>query len=173
MVQQDEQTQQALSYVRHQAAKPLADLGALMERTAADCDRCLEGITDRQAEFKYDSEWSVKEVLGHLIGAMALVNGDIFQVAQGKEPRPAYVEGPTSGYERAIEDLRGALAREWSETVRLVRSLSEQLGQKAMPPHPMFGPLNTKEWIAFARLHAMDHVQQIEKVKATPGYPQN
>ncbi len=35
----------------------------------------------------------------------------------------------------------------------------------------MFGPLNGKEWIAFQRLHAMDHVQQMEKVKAHPGYP--
>ena len=38
-------------------------------------------------------------------------------------------------------------------------------------PHPMFGPLNLKEWIAFHRIHAMDHIQQIDKIKADAGYP--
>jgi hypothetical protein len=173
MTQDADVREQVLSYARHQAAKSPADLAELMERTSADCARCLEGMTDRQAEFKYDREWSVKEVLGHLIGAMALVNADIAGVAQGKEPRPAYGEGPTSGYERGLEDLRGALAREWSRTIRLVRSLSDDVAGKAMPPHPMFGPLNLKEWIAFLRLHAMDHIQQMETIKAHTDYPED
>ncbi len=38
-------------------------------------------------------------------------------------------------------------------------------------PHPVFGPLNVKELLAFHRLHAMDHIQQIERIKADAGYP--
>ncbi|MGH9894386.1 MAG: hypothetical protein ACREA0_20860, partial [bacterium] len=73
MVQQDETSQQALAYVRHQATKTLADLRVLAERTAADCSRCLEGISDSQARFKPGNEWSVKEVLDHVIYATARV----------------------------------------------------------------------------------------------------
>ena len=44
-----------------------------------------------------------------------------------------------------------------------------------MPPetweHPTLGPLNIKELIALHRLHIMDHVQQIEKIKGDQGYP--
>src|SRR5437016_5049842 len=72
MAQPDERTRAALAYVRHQATKSLADLRVLVERTAADCRRCLEGITEEQARFKPGNEWSVKEVLGHLIEATAL-----------------------------------------------------------------------------------------------------
>ena len=60
-----------------------------------------------------------------------------------------------------IEELRQALADQWSETVSLVGSLSDEAGEKPMPEHPWFGPLNGKEWIAFQLLHAMDHIQQI------------
>jgi len=46
MVPRDERTQQALTYVRHQATKSLADLRVLLERTAVDCGRCL-GVSVR------------------------------------------------------------------------------------------------------------------------------
>ncbi len=181
MTQDPDIQQRVLSYVRHQAAKDSADLAALMERTAADCARCLDGISEEQAAFKpalsgaegYDEEWSVKEVLGHMLLSMAAVNGDIARIAEGREPSPSYGVGGTSGGGRSIEELRQALAHQWSETVRLVHSLSEEAGHKPMPEHPMFGPLNSKEWIAFQRLHAMDHIQQIEMIKAHPDYPED
>ncbi len=71
MAQQDERTQQTLAYIRHQASKSLADLRVVVERTAADCGRCLESISEAQARFKPGNEWSVKEVLNHLIYATA------------------------------------------------------------------------------------------------------
>ncbi len=165
--------QRVLSYVRHQAAKDSDDLATLMERTAAECARCLEGICEEQAAFQYEQEWSVKEVLGHLVGSVALVNSDIARIAEAKEPSPAYGVGGTSGGERPFEELRQALADEWEGSVKLVRSLSEEAGYKPMPEHPWFGPLNGKEWIVFQRLHAMDHIQQIEMIKAHPDYPKD
>jgi hypothetical protein len=35
----------------------------------------------------------------------------------------------------------------------------------------MFGKLNILEWIAFQRVHAQDHIRQVEKNKADPAYP--
>ena len=72
MSQQDE-TAQALGYIRHQAAKGVVGLLALAERTAGDCVRCLEGISEEQARFNPGGEWSVKEVLDHMIYATAHV----------------------------------------------------------------------------------------------------
>ena len=70
---QHNETPQILGYIRHQASKSWAGLRALAERTAADCGRCLEGISEEQARFKPSNEWSVKEVLDHMIYATAQV----------------------------------------------------------------------------------------------------
>src|SRR2546425_9159718 len=89
MVQQDETTQQALAYIRHQASKGLAGLRVLAELTAADCGRCLEGMSEEQARFKPGDEWSVKEVLDHLIYSTArTVIEPIRDLGGGKVPRP-------------------------------------------------------------------------------------
>src|SRR2546430_11380310 len=89
MVELDQGTQLALSYIRHQASKSLAGLRVLAERTAADCGRCLEGISEEQARFKPGDEWSVKEVLDHLIYSTArTVIEPIRDLGGGKVPRP-------------------------------------------------------------------------------------
>ncbi len=171
MTQDTDIREQALAYVRHQAVKSMDDLAVLMERTAADCARCLEGVSDQQAAFRYDQEWCIKEVLGHMLDSGTAVNADIARLAEEGPPRPLTGAGETSDWERPIQELRQALADQWSETVRLTRSLTEKAGRKPSLEHPMFGPMDGKEWIAFQRLHAMDHVQQMEKVKAHRGYP--
>ncbi len=179
MVQQNEQTQQALAYARHQAAKGIADLAALMRRTAEDCARCLEGVSEQQARFRPpagtgptgEDEWSITDVLAHIIDSTATVNREIAGLVKGKPPAPVSGIGVTPGDDRPIEEIRRSLADLWDETARLVASLPEDASLEPTRAHPWFGPLNFREWIAFQRLHALDHVQQIEKVKAAPGYP--
>lgn len=171
MEQQDERTPQAFSYVRHQGSKSLADLQALAKRTAADCGRCLEGVSEGQARFKPGDEWSVKEVLDHLIHATAQVTERIRDLAAGKAPRPVTEENSAGRSTLAIQALRKEMARLLEETVVLVGSLPEGGPPSGTWEHPFFGPLNLKETIAMHRLHVMDHVQQIEKIKAEPGYP--
>ncbi len=171
MTQNTDSREQALSYIRHQATKGLAGLAALMERTGADCARCLEDVGEEQATFHYDQEWSIKEVLGHMIESGKGVNREIGNLV---EDRPSVREarmGVVSGADRQIAELRQTLADLWSETGRLVGSLPEDGNLERTWDHPMFGSLNFREWIGFQRLHAMDHVQQMEKVKAHPGYP--
>ena len=106
MVELDEGTL-ALSYIRHQASKSLAGLRVLAERTTADCGRCLEGISEEQARFKPGNEWSVKEVLDHLIYATAqAVIEPIRDLGGGKTPRP--FTSDNSGGSGAAVDPRAA-----------------------------------------------------------------
>jgi len=179
MAQQNEQAAEVLAYARHQAAKSIADLTALMERTAADCARCTEGVTEHQARFRPpagtgptgEDEWSITDVLAHIIDSTATVNREIARLVEGTPPSPVTGIGVTPGDDRPIEEIRRSLAGLWDETARLVASLPEDASLEPTRAHPWFGPLNFREWIAFQRLHALDHVQQIEKVKAAPGYP--
>lgn len=172
MVQRDERTQQALNYISHQASKSLADLRVLAERTAADCGRCLEGISEGQARFKPGDEWSVKEVLDHLTYATAQVTIErIRDLAAGKVPRPFMADNSGGRATQSIRELRQEMGRLLEETVVLVGSLREGDPPPGTWEHPSLGPLTLKELIALHRLHVMDHVQQIEKIKADPGYP--
>ena len=171
MTQSTDIREQALAYMRHQAAKSMGDLAVLMERTAAECARCLEGLSEEQAIFKYDEEWCVKEVLGHMLESGKGVNREIANLVEDNAPSREARMGLVSEAGRPIEELRQALANLWSVTGRLVASLPEGDNLDRTWQHPFFGPLNFKEWIAFQRLHAMDHVQQMEKVKAHPDYP--
>ncbi len=170
MTQDTDIREQALSYIRHQATKSLDDLAGLMERTAADCARCLEGVSEEQAGFQYDQEWSMKEVLGHMLVSGKGVNKEIANLVENSPSEKEARMGVTSGADRPVGELRRALTELWRETGRLVGSLPEDGNLERTWDHPMFGPLNLSEWIAFQRLHAMDHVQQMEKVKAHPDY---
>ncbi len=172
MTQDTDSREQALSYIRHQATKSMDDLAGLMERTAADCARCLGGVSEEQGSFQYDEEWSIKEVLGHMLDSGKGVNQEIANLVEDNPPSRTARMGIVSGTDRSIEELRRALTELWGETGRLVASLPEAGNLEPTWDHPMFGSLNFREWIAFQRLHAMDHVQQMEKVKAHSDYPQ-
>ena len=163
--------EQVLSYARHQAAGSMADLAALMERTGAECSRCLEAVSEEQAGFRYGDEWSIKQVLGHIVEATGTVNRGIVELAAGRQAQAVGQVGETPGVERPLEDLRRAVADLWSETVRLVNSLPEDGNLERTWDHPWFGPLNFKEWIAFQRIHAVDHLRQMERLKEHPDYP--
>ena len=119
-------TQLALSYIRHQASKSLAGLRVLAERTTADCGRCLEGISEEQARFKPGNEWSVKEVLHHLIYATAqAVIEPIRDLEGGKTPRPFTPDNSGDRALQSIQELRKEMGRLLEETAMLVGSLPE------------------------------------------------
>ena len=180
----DDRMTQAQEYLRYQGAKSLDDLGALMDRTAGDWARCLDGMSDAQAVFKPatptgpegEDEWCAKEVLGHVLASQRGLNVTIAEMA-GVEPPAEAEQVRTMGVKseddeaRSLADLRPRIAAVCEESKRLVTSLpeGEKLEQKF--PHPIFGELNLKEWFAFHRVHAMDHIQQIEAIKADPRYP--
>src|SRR3989304_838414 len=142
MTQSPEIAQQAVSYIRHQAAKSLPELAALMERTGAECARCLEDVAETQASFSHDEEWSMKEVVGHMLGSGEAINREIAGLAAGRESRPPGRTGVTAGGDRPLNELRRALAGLWAETGRLVGSLPEGGNLERTWDHPRFGPPN-------------------------------
>ena len=176
MTQTQDPIQKALEYMRYQGAKSFDDLIALIDRTGAQWSGALEGMSGQQATFQPEGEWCAKEVLGHLITANRGINQQIADMAGVQSPRAAEraraMGEISSEYERMdIGELRGEVDDVFVEIKQLMSSLasSDKLDQKF--PHPMFGPLNLKEWFAFHRVHAMDHIQQLDKIKADPAYP--
>jgi len=175
--QQADPIQQGLSYMRHQGAKSFSEIDAMLERTENDWRQCLEAMSDAQATFKPAGEWCAKEVVGHVISTDRSINQDVASLG-GVEPPAERVEevrvmGVVSeNYEAMpISGLCDMIVGVFMESRMLAGALqkSEQLERSF--PHPIFGPLNLKEWLAFHRIHSMDHIQQIDKIRADPGYP--
>lgn len=176
MAEMDPGIQKALEYMRYQGAKGFDEMIALMERTSGDWSRALEGWSDVQAGFKPGEEWSAKEVLAHVLYSNRGVNQQIAEMAGVESPRPSprvTAMGQSSDeYEQmSMDELRLVTTEAFEENKTLVAALesSDKLDQSF--PHPMFGELNLKEWIAFQRVHAMDHMQQLDQIKADSAYP--
>lgn len=177
MTQETDSVQQARGYMEHQASKGLASLSALIERTGADWSRCLETISEEQATYRLDGEWSAKDVLGHFIVGSHGVNSKIADHAKGPDFAATLDTDWTLGMsedserERPIDELRSRVGALFEETKHLVDQLEEGDRLDETFKHPAFGDLNLTQWIAFQRIHSMDHIQQIDKIKTDPEYP--
>ena len=143
-------------------------------------------MSDGQAAFKPavpigppgEDEWCAKEVIGHLLVSNEGINQQIVEMAGVTSPIAQHEKVSSMGAQSeadealSIDRLRERIAGVFDETQNLVVSLDESDKLHQQFPHPVFGPLNLKEWIAFHRIHAMDHIQQIDKIKSDPAYPQ-
>ncbi len=167
--------EQARGYCSHQASKGVDSLASLMERTRADWERCLEGMTEEQASFAPGEEWTAREVVKHFLKATDGVNREIENLTAGEVPGSTEEadlarigETPDCG---TTDKMREGAADVFAEIVRLTRALKGNAHLDRQFPHPAFGQLSILEWIAFQRLHGMDHMGQIDKNKADAGYP--
>jgi hypothetical protein len=70
-----------------------------------------------------------------------------------------------------VPELSAQTVAIFGEIAGLTRSLEGNAHLGKQFPHPAFGQLDVLQWIAFQRLHGMDHMGQIEKNKADAGYP--
>lgn len=173
-LQQPDAMQKAVDYCTHQADKGLDSLVALMQRTAADWQRCLDGVSDTQAEFSpAANEWTTKEVVTHFLQATDGVNRQVEKLTHGKDIGVLAPGGPDQRPKatNTVAELSDGIAEIFDEIVKLTRSLEGNENLDKTFPHPAFGQLTITQWIAFQRLHGMDHMQQIDKNKADAGYP--
>ena len=175
MTQQADVVEQALGYCRHQAGKGIESLAGLMERTGADWQRCLEGMREDQAQFAPGAEWPARAVVNHFLDVTAGINKQVREFTGGKMPETAdegvLEEMGDQPEASTVPEMRKALDGLFVDLVALTRSLEGNPNLDKQFPHPMFGQLNILEWIAFQRIHSQDHIQQIDKNKAAPGYP--
>ena len=175
MTEQDP-IQKALEYMHYQGAKSFDDLIALIDRTGAQWTRAIEGLTEEQSSFRPEGEWCAKEVLAHLISANRGINQRIAEMAGAESPHEAEKtrgmgEIAPEYEDMGVDELSGEVRDVFTEITSLMTSLSSSGGLDQTFPHPLFGPLNLKEWFAFHRVHAMDHIQQMDKIKADQAYP--
>ncbi len=165
--------QRLISYLGHQASKDVPVLVELIEEQRATLLGLLDGVSEEQAAFQpAPDQWSVADVLRHVIAAEEGVARIVESLARGAVPEGRREIGshiPDEGQPLAVlvERLRTARA----DLLARVRGWPASPDLAATFEHPFFGPLNCKGWVAFQRLHDADHIGQLEQIKAAAGYP--
>jgi len=154
-----------------------------------------EGLNDEQLNARPDvGAWSVAEIIEHLtliedrlLGMMkimlrkaedasapldtASVEMKPFSLAQFVErARQEKYTAPESAHPSGKENLADLLVK-MRETREELHSLSPRIETTDLSivvyPHPVFGPLNFYQWLAFIGIHEERHLAQIEKVLAS------
>jgi hypothetical protein len=163
--------QQLMSYVRHQALKPASDLLVLVDRGSDLVDGSLEHVSEAQARFcPAPGEWCICEVLLHLISATHGTARLVESLAAGAKPDVKLSAPTVEMGSETLAELRQGLAESFEHMRSVVRALPEGAGPSVTLLHPLHGELTAKEWAVLGYLHVRDHADQIEKVKAAPGF---
>jgi len=159
----------------------------------------ISGLSDAQLNHKQsDDTWSISDVLNHVSlvdEANAKLTSNMLKRARAENPptdsspegselhsldeifkvmgvskfqAPEFVAPHTHS---SVED---SLARLDNSRERMLANVEQLNGfdlTGVTHPHPFAGPLNTYQWILIAGAHEHRHAEQIERIKAQPGFP--
>jgi hypothetical protein len=138
----------------------------------------LDGMSQEQASFKPSADdWSVLQLMQHVVSAKTGVARACERLAKGEViPSQAGEGDGQDGMMRgepltSIADARAAVGKAHQELLSFLDNSLPQANLDVRFHHFLFGDLNCAEWSAFQRVHDGDHANQIEQIKAAPGYP--
>jgi hypothetical protein len=156
-------------YIQHQGTKSPE---ALVELVAAGQAKLLDTVSsvgEARASVKpAPDEWSLRELMLHVIAAEDSVAGLIANLSGGAAYTPPE---RAIGMQRTDDGVTFAALLDELRTVNeralaAVRAIPASPDVSNKPPHPFFGPLHVREWAAFQRVHDEDHVQHAQKILA-------
>jgi len=138
-------------------------------------------VSEAQAAWKPAADaWSIAETVRHLLPSSAGVIGIIEALAAGQDPgadTPYDSPGEltahevTPDFDGSLASLVGALREDSIAFAALPRRLPANADLERTFPHMYFGPLPARAWFAFQRVHDRAHLNQIEEIVASSGYP--
>ena len=171
-------------------------LVALLRDSAAAFTASFRDLSRSRFHFQPAPEkWSIAQTAEHVIVA-EIGSGKLLRGRLSREAAPEDVLATTEDADRRIDarllvrdrvfqapdfvmptgrwqtpaDMVLAFEESRVGTIEFLRSTPLDLTRYAAP-HPAFGPLNGLQWAYFLVRHCLRHVDQIEEVKAAPGYP--
>lgn len=145
-------------------AEPLAEaVSMLYDRFTVDLDGLLKGASEEQAEYRSEpAEWSVKEVLAHLIATEREIHAWIARRIEGQEAdfalranQPVRIRAIISTFP-LLTSLAAELKRGQGETIAMVYDLPEEFVRRPRSYWRVgYGLLQ------IATAHLSDHLAQI------------
>lgn len=132
----------------------------------------LESVGDVEAEWSpAPEEWSIKEVALHILNNSRSTRRVVRALSSGQSTDTAGIEPPRQTTSATVDELRTELRDDGIEWSAVILDLPERPALTPTARHSMFGDLHARAWYLFQRTHDLDHQNQIDKVKAAPGFP--
>ena len=126
----------------------------------------VAGVDQELADFRPDAgEWSISEVLNHLVTSSGRVSEIVDALSRGATPSLGRIDPPREDTSLVIDELRERLMLDSLRWSALVERLTPVASTDLTAPHPFFGELHARVWLLFQRVHDMDHAGQVEKNK--------
>lgn len=166
---------QALAYIKKLEASANSELVERMRGTKEKFLAEIAGLSDAQVAFSPgEGQWSMNQVCLHMQDALGFVNNGIGDLARGIATRDTTGEKIMGQLAKDPGDFAlttQALTATLDDAVDVIVALPQEPNTTLQAPHPLFGMLNYRQWIAFNLMHAVIHVRQIQRIKDSPGYP--
>jgi hypothetical protein len=158
--------------VRRRGGAGSADRTAAQLATLADAlTAIVESLSDDALSASGgERDWSVAQVIGHDCESRAGLCLAASLAARGRWPADAAAVVP--GIPGAADLDRSALLRKIAQSQRIVeRTAATVAGHETEPcplEHPQMGPLRCGEWLVWAGVHDLMHLEQLHGLLATP-----
>ena len=137
----------------------------------------LNRVTPEQAAWKPGpGDWSIEEVAQHVLDGSKRCADLVAQLSQGKDPtltpqEIGAIDPAQRPADRPFPQLVRDLLIDSREFGNVIEGLPEPPAFEPTRPHPFFGELHGRAWFMFQRVHDLDHVNQVNEIKETEGYP--
>ena len=112
-----------------------------------------------------EDEWAAADVLAHVCTIAALEEKSIRTIVeQGKEPSPIADRIESAPIEATREAMLAELEQSREQLFALVLHADPTAHLDITWGHGEFGRMNWREWLLFARVHALDHARQVQAI---------
>lgn len=116
-----------------------------------------------------EGDWNVAQAIGHDAHARAGLSLAGALAASGRWPAtaPAVVPGVPGERAATRDDLRRRIAASQRAIERAARSIEGHETEPCPLDHPLVGRLRCGEWLLFAGVHDLMHLEQLHRLAAT------
>lgn len=134
----------------------------------------IDSLSDEQATWKPgEQEWSAAQVGDHIALSTGMLGSITGLLAKGQSVTDVDWDPPPQ-FKGDAADLGNVKRRlgelpPYADTLFEEGSSTDGLDVKAN--NSFLGDMNWREWFYFLRIHAQAHIEQIEKLRATRGFP--
>jgi len=153
----DADIERGRAYLRENSQLPVEEIIARIDGAQARLAETTVGLTPEQFARAAEGEWSPHETLSHVVEWTVRASQEVLYVAlSGELPPPADIT-VTGAARELLDQQREALDSLYAH----VREADPTAFLDFTWEHPIFGPLNWREWLLFLELHCIDHARQI------------
>lgn len=169
---QQERLKMAKAWLEQTFALPDEEILDIAARERANLEAAVASASAEQALFSPgEGQWSISEVARHISQAHRGCAALVRMLAAGKIPDSELQIGGMPEDPGDHEKVKAMLAEAFDALTSSFEVMHKDPDLEAKYAHPWFGEMNAREWFAFCSLHTMAHIQQVQRIKNTDGYP--